>query len=149
MCFFPSHTTIALQQVHFLPSQTTRKSSLYFVNKLCCNHTDSGIGGSMAPSYFAETTQQSPPSIQQAYITLYITGSFHTLHSVYFKFPHTNTNLSIGGSMAQPSTMVRAIDHSNHVCPWPDSTKLVAVDTHAETCNRTSDSAYIQPKSTT
>ena len=57
-----------------------------------------------SPSHFAETTQQSPPSIQQAYITLYITGSFHTLHSVYFEFPHTITNLSIGGSMAQPST---------------------------------------------
>ena len=142
MCFFPSHTTITLQQVHSLPSQTTRKFSLYFVNKLCWNNTNLGIGGSMAPSYFAKTTQQSPPSIQQAYITLYITGSFHTLHSVYFEFPHTITNLSIGGSMA-------AIDHSNHVCPWPDSTKLVAVDTHADTCNRTSDSAYIQPKSTT
>ena len=121
-----------------IPPQTTRKFSLYFVNKLCWNNTDLGIGGSMAPSHFAETTQQSPPSIQQAYITLYITGSFHTLHSVYFEFPHTNTNLSIG-----------AIDHSNFICPWPDPTKLVAVDTHTDTCSRTSDSAYIQPKSTT
>ena len=57
-----------------------------------------------SPSHFAETTQQSPPSIQRVYITLYITGSSHTLHSVYFEFTHTNTNLSIGGSMAQPST---------------------------------------------
>ena len=65
VCFFPSHTTITLRQVHSLPSQTT------------------------------QTTQQSPPSIQQAYITLYIKGSFHTLHSVYFQFPHTNTKLSI------------------------------------------------------
>ena len=39
--------------------------------------------------------------------------------------------------------------HSNLICPRPDPTTLVAVDTHADTCNGTSDSAYIQPKSTT
>ena len=96
VCFFPSHTTITLQQVLSLPSHTTCKFSPYFVNKLCWNSTDLGIG----PSHFEKTTQQSPPSIQRAYNTLYITGSSHTLHSVYYVFSHTSTSLSIGGSMA-------------------------------------------------
>ena len=122
MCRFPLHTTITIQQVHSLPLQTTRKFSLYFVNKLCWNHTDLGIRGSMAPSHFAETTQQSPPSIRQAYVTLYITGSFHTLHSVYFEFPHADTNLSIGGSMAEPSTTLTLFVLSQTQQSWSQST---------------------------
>jgi len=82
----------------------------------------------MAPSYFAESTQQSPPSIKRAYITLYITGSFHTLHSVYFEFPHTNTNLSIGGSMAQPSATLTLFVLDQTQQSWTQSTHTL---THA------------------
>ena len=112
VCFFPSHTTITFQQVLSLPPQTT------------------------------QSTQQSSPYIQQAYITLYITGSFHTLHLVHFEFIHTSTNLSIGGSMAQPSTTLTlfVLDQTQH--SWSQSTQTL---THS----RTSISACIQPKSTT
>ena len=138
VCSFPLHTTITLQHVPSLPLHTTCKFSSYFVNKLCWNNTDLGIEGSMAPSHFAETTQQSPLSIQRAYNTLYITGSSHTLHLVYFVFSHTSTNLSIGGSMAALTLFV--LGHTQQ--RWLQST-------HTLTCNRTSDSTYIQPKSTT
>ena len=81
-----------------------------------------------SPSYVAETTQQSPPYIQQAYITFYITGSFHTLHSVYFEAPRTITNLSIGGSMAQPSTTLTLFVLDQTQQSWSQSTQTL---THA------------------
>ena len=80
------------------------------------------------PSHFAETTQQSPPSIQRAYNTLYITGSSHTLYSVYFEFRHTSTNLSIGGSMVQPSTTLTMFVLGQTQHSWPQSTRTA---THA------------------
>ena len=79
-------------------------------------------------SHFAETTYQSPPSIQRAYNTLYSTESSHTLHSVYFVFSHTSTNLSIGGSMAQPSTTLTLFVLDQTQQSWSQSTQTL---THA------------------
>ena len=63
MCFFTLHTTFSLQQVHSLPSHTTCKFPLYFVNKLRWNNTDLGIGGSMAtPSTIHLPILQRRPS---------------------------------------------------------------------------------------
>ena len=92
----------------------------------------------MAPSIFAEMTKQSPPSIQRAYVTLYITGSSHTLHSVCFAFSHTNTDLSIG-----------AIDHSNHLSLARPDRAGRNRHAHIDPFKGSSDSANIQPKSTT
>ena len=95
------HTSCSTRSSHTL-------LSIYFV--FSQTSTNLSIEGSMVHLLFVEATKQSPPTIQWAYITLHITGSSHTLLSIYFVFSKTSTNLSIGGSMT----------HSNYFCPWPD-----------------------------
>ena len=76
VCLFPSHTTFSLQQVHSLPSQTTLKFSLYFLNKLCWNHTDLGIGGSRV--YLLESNCSM--RWKEAHFIAYYNYSFQQVH---------------------------------------------------------------------
>ena len=58
-------------------------------------------------SFLQPSTIQAPPFTQLVYSAPHSAGSNHTLH-FYLSHSQTNTDLGVGGSMAQPSTILTA-----------------------------------------